>query len=171
MLLKELPLEKLFEVVSNSVTLRSSFDNYVWESEYDYISDKLQVMRPAISDYEIGLCNRNFMRVSDYSEFVNCARECEKSFGLSINCKKKLSQCEKLRGTNLFEHYAKALAEMWFKDEIQDIVKWCEDMSYEIYCGKHNTDIDDYLSCWAENVGYIYNEEDGCVYEPMRKIS
>ena len=169
--LKELSIEKLFEVVSKSQTLRQSFDNYVWESEWDYISEKLEVMKPAVKNYEIGLCNRNFITVSDYESFVDCARECEKMFGLHISCEKKLSQCEKLRGTNLFEHHAKAFAELWFNYEIQNVVKWCEDVSYEVYSQNHDSEIDDYLLCWAENVDYIYDDEDGSVYEPMRKVS
>ena len=171
MKLNDLSIEKLFEVVSKSQTLRQSFDEYVWECEWDYISDKLEIMKPAISNYEIGICNHNFIRVSDYGNFVDCARECEKTFGLSTDCEKKLSLCEKLRDTNLFEYHAKIFSEMWFDEEIQEVVKWCEDMSYKVYSCNHVSDIDDYLICWAENVDYIYDEDDDCVYEPMRKVS
>ena len=171
MRLSDLSSKKLFEVVSNSQTLRQSFDEYVWECEWDYISDKLAVMKSAISDYEIGICNHNYIRISDYESFVYAARECEKSFGLSTECEKKLSQCEKLMGNNLFYHHAKVFSDMWFKEEIQDVVKWCEDVSYKVYCGKYDADLDDYMSCWADNVDYIYNDEDGCVYEPMKKVS
>ena len=171
MKLNDLSIEKLFEVVSKSQTLRQSFDEYVWESEFDYISDKLEIMKPAISNYEIGLYNHNFIRVCDYRKFVDCARECEESFGLSTKCEKKLSLCEKLRDKNLFEYHAKIFSEMWFNEEIQDTVKWCEDMSYKVYSCNHDHDIDDYLFCWAENVDYIYDEDDDCVYEPMRKVS
>jgi hypothetical protein len=59
---------------------------------------------------------------------------------------------------------------MWFNEEVQDVVKWCEDTSYKVYSGQYDSDLDDYMSCWAENVHYIYNDEDGCVYEPMRKV-
>ena len=171
MKLNDLSIEKLFEVVSKSLTLRQSFDEYVWECEWDYISDKLEIMKPAISNYEIGVCNRNFIRISNYEDFVSCARDCEESYGLSINCEKKLAQCEKLLGTNLFEYHAKIFAEMWFNEEIQSVVKWCEEVSYKVYSCNHDSDIDDYLSCWAENSDYIYDEDDDCVYEPMRKVS
>lgn len=171
MRLNELSIEKLFEVVSKSQTLRQSFDNYVWESEWDYISDKMEVMKTAIANYEIGMCNRNFIRISDYREFVDCARECEKMFGLSTDCEKSLSLCEKLRDTNLFEYYAKRFAEMWFDEEIQSVVEWCENMSYKMYCEDYDPDISDYLFSWAECVDYIYNEEDDCVYTPARKVA
>lgn len=170
MLLKELSVEKLFQVVSKSQTLRQSFDDYVWECEWDYISDKLAVMESAISNYEIGICNHNYIRVSDYDAFVDCARECDKIFGLSTKCESKLSQCEKLRGTNLFEYHAKILVSIWFQEEVQDEVEWCEDMSYKTYSGQHDSNLDDYLSNWAENVDYIYDEDDGCVYTPMREV-
>jgi len=171
MLLKELSIEKLFEVVSKSLELRQSFDNYVWECEWDYISDKLEIMKTAVSNYEIGICNYNYIRVSDYADFVESARECEKMFGLSTKCEKLLSLCEKLRETNLFEYHAKRFAEMWFDEEIQSVVKWCEDMSYQLYCMNHSSDIDDYLLCWAENVDYYFDEDDGCAYEPARKVA
>jgi hypothetical protein len=170
MKLNDLSSKKLFEVVSASQTLRNSFDEYVWECEWDYISDKLTAMKSAIKNYEIGMYNHNFITISDYESFVYYARECEKMFGLSTECEKKLSQCEKLMGTNLFYHHAKMLSALWFKEEIQDVVKWCEDVSYAVYSGTYNSDIDDYLSCWADNVDYIYNEDDGCVYEPMKKV-
>lgn len=169
--LKNLSSEKLFEVVSKSTTLRQSFDDYVWECEFGYISDKLAVMKNAISNYSIGVCNHNFIKVSDYQTFIDCARDCEKSFGLSTKCEKKLSLCEKLRDTNLFEYHAKIFARMWFENEIQSAVKWCEDVGYKVYSGNHDSDVDDYLFAWAENVDYIYDEEEDCVYEPMRKVS
>ena len=171
MFLKELSNEKLFEVVSKNETLRRSFDDYVWECEWDYISDKLAVMKDSIYDYSIGLCNDNFIRVRDYGSFVYDARECEKEFGLSENAEKLLSQCEKLRYTNLFEYYAKRFKQLWFEEEIQSTVKWCEDLSYQLYSGKDTKESYDYLECWAENVDYIYDEEDRSVYEPMRKVS
>jgi hypothetical protein len=170
MKLSDLSNKKLFDVVSNNQTLRQSFDEYVWECEWDYISDKLKVMEPAIADYEIGICNHNYLRIKDYDLFVYYARKCEKDFGLSTKCEKLLSICEKLSGTNLFNYYAKAFASMWFNEEVQDVVKWCEDTSYKVYSGQYDSDLDDYMSCWAENVDYIYNDEDGCVYEPMRKV-
>ena len=171
MKLNELSIEKLFEVVSKSQTLRQSFDEYVWECEWDYISDKLEIMKPAISNYEIGICNHNFIRVSNYEKFVESARECEEMYGLSTDCEKLLSHCEKLSDTNLFEYHAKRFAEMWFESEIQSVVKWCEDMSYKIYSCNHVSDIDDYLLSWAENADYYFDEEEECVYEPARKVA
>lgn len=171
MKLQDLFVEDLFEVVSKSMTLRESFDNYVWEHEWDHISEKLKIMRPAISNYEIGMCNHNFIRVSNYDTFIFCARKCCTMYGLSVRCEKKLAQCEKLRNSNLFLYHAKQFAEMWFNDEIQSAVKWCEDMSYKVYAGIYDSDLDDCLYCWAKNVDYIYDEDDGCVYTPMRKVS
>ena len=171
MFLKELSNEKLFEVVSKNETLRRSFDDYVWECELDYISEKLKVVKPALSNWEVGLCNPNFMHVKDYKSFIYYARECTKIYGLSDRGEKYLAQCEKLEGTNLFEYHAKQFAEIWFNDEIQDVVKYVEDLSYKVYCGKDTKESYDYLECWAENVDYIYDEEDGSVYEPMRKVS
>lgn len=171
MLLKELSIEKLFEVVSKNDTLRRSFDDYVWECELDYISDKLHKVESSLSTWEIGLCNPNFIRVKDYDDFVSCVRECERCFGLNERCEKKLSHCEKLRGTNLFETHAKMLAEMWFDEEIQSVVDWCEDLSFNVYCGKNPEDAYDYLEAWAENANFIFDEEDESVWEPARKIS
>lgn len=171
MLLKELPKEKLFEVVSKNETLRRSFDDYVWDCEFDYISDKLHVVEKSISNYEIGLNNPNFIRICDYECFVILARKCENYFGLNEECEKKLSQCEKLMDTNLFEHHAKLFAEMWFESEIQSVVRWCEELSFNVYCGKNPEDTYDYLLNWADNVDFIYDEEDGSVWKPMEKVS
>lgn len=171
MLLKELSNEKLFEIVSKNKTLRRSFDDYVWECELDYISDKLKVVNPALSDWSIGVCSYNYISVKDYESFVYYARECERIFGLSIACEKKLSMCEKLRGTNLFEYHAKQFAEMWFDNEIQSVVKWVEDLSCDVYCGKNPENAYDYLEDWAYNVNYYFDEETGEVFEPARKVS
>ena len=171
MLLKELSNEKLFEVVSKNETLRRSFDDYVWESELDYISEKLEVMRDSLSTWEIGLNNPNFIRVKDYRLFVYCARECEKTYGLSDKCSAILAHCEKLIDTNLFEYHAKIFSKLWFNEEIQDGVKWCEDLSYKVYCGKNPEDTYDYLEAWKDCTNYIYDEENGFVYEPMKRVS
>ena len=171
MKLNELSIKKLFEVVSKSQTLRESFDEYVWDCEWSYIDDKLHVMKTAIDNYEIGMYNHNYIRVSDYSDFVYCARECEKWYGLSTKCEKLLSICEKLRGTNMFGYHAKRLVDLWFKEEIQNYVDWCEDMSYEVYSGNHNHELDDFLDSWADQVDYVYDEDEDCVYTPMRKVS
>ena len=171
MLLKDLSNEKLFEVVSKNETLRRSFDDYVWESELDYITDKLNIVQPSLSTWEIGLCNPNYIRVRDYDSFIFYARECEVHFGLSERNEKYLKLCEKLRGTNLFEYHAKQFAEMWFKDEIQSIVKYVEDLSYNVYCGKNPVDAYDYLECWKECVDYIFDEEDESVWVPAKKVA
>ena len=171
MLLKDLSNEKLFKVVSQNETLRRSFDDYVWECELDYITEKLAVMESALSTWEIGLNNPNYIRVKDYGTFIYCARECEKVYGLSDRCEKYLAHCEKLQYTNLFEHHAKQFAEMWFKDEIQDVVKYVEDLSYKVYCGKDAAEAFDYLETWAECVDYIFDEDDETVWTPMKKVS
>ena len=115
MLLKDLSNEKLFEVVSKNETLRRSFDDYVWECELDYITDKLEIVNPALSNWEIGLCNPNFIRVKDYGLFIYYARECEKCFGLSEKAEKCLAHCEKLESTNLFEHHQRNLQKCGLK--------------------------------------------------------
>lgn len=170
MLLKDLSNEKLFEVVSKNETLIRSFDDYVWDSELDHISEKLDVVRASLSTWEVGLCNYNFMRVKDYEAFVYYARDCEKIYGLSDKCGKYLAQCEKLRGTNLFEYHAKQFAEMWFKEEIQDAVKWVEDFQYNVYCGKRDENTDYFLEMWAEYDDHIFDEETEEVWEPAKKV-
>ena len=171
MLLKNLSNEKLFEVVSKNETLRRSFDDFVWEHELDYISDKLAVVKTALTTWEIGLCNPNFIRVKDYGLFVYYARECEKIFGLSEKAERCLALCEKLEDTNLFKYHAKRFAKMWFDEEIQDTVKWVENLSYDVSCGKNPENAYDYLECWKDFVDYIFDEETEEVFEPMRKVS
>ena len=60
---------------------------------------------------------------------------------------------------------------MWFEEEIQSIVKYVDDLSYNVYCGKNPENTFDYLEAWKDCVNYIFDEETEEVWEPARKVA
>lgn len=165
----ELSLEQLEQIVNRSKELRNLLDEYIQESEMDYISDKLFPIKKSLKDWSIGFYNQNYMVVNDYHDFVAGVRSSVKSFGCSDRLESLLTQCEKLEGSNLFHHHAKMLKELWYEEEIKSTIDYVEDASYELYCGKVGEKTRDCLEPFFYNYeDYLYDEETETFYKPTK---
>ena len=163
----ELTMEQLTKIVNGSKELRDELDQYIQETEMEWLSEKLACVESSLSNWSIGFYNPNFMHVRDYEGFLYGVQKCTENFGCSDKLEKKIKQCEKLLRTNLFEHHAKILAEMWYKDEIQPIIDFVEDASYELYGGEVGKNCKDYLECFFDRYSdCLYDEETETFYEP-----
>ena len=166
---KELTIEQLTEIVNRSKKLRDELDEYIQDCEMCWISEKLAVMKDSLSDWSIGFYNQNYIRVKDYGTFLDCVIDSEKRYGASDKMEKLISQCEKLRGSNLFEYWAKKLKEVYFEDELQSICKYVEDCSYELYQGSVGEKCESYLECFFDAYDdYLYDESTSTFYKPMK---
>jgi len=165
----EMSLEELEQIVNRSKEMRDKLDEYIQDCEMDWISDKLRKIDSSLRDWSVGFYNQNFISVKDYGDFLDCIIDYKKAFGASDRMEKKISQCEKLRGTNLFEYNCKQLKEMFMEDEIESICKFVEDCCYELYCGKVGDKCRDYLECFFDVYDdYLYDEETETFYKPTK---
>lgn len=149
MRLKDLPADEILERVLESDKLREKFEAAVQEYEMGYISDILDCFGTRCADYSIGIYNRNYFYCTDASEFVCRAREMADMYGASEKTLKVLARAEKLRGTNLFEHYADKLAEC-VESDLCEYARAIEDLSYDIDCRNATPTLLDYCRWFAE---------------------
>lgn len=133
MRLKDLSNEEILKRILASDKLRERFDAAVQESEMNYIDEILHSFNNRCADWSIGPYNRNYFKCTEPSEFVYCARQMVDSYGASDKTMKVLSHCEKLRGSNLFEHYANKLADC-IEADLCEMCDGIEDICYDIYC-------------------------------------
>lgn len=151
MRLKELSNEDILKRILDSDTLREKFDNYIQESEMNYINDILKHFNAKCAEWSIGPYNQNYFKCWDAYEFVFQAREMVDMYGASDKTLRILFQVEKLRDTNLFEHYANKLASC-IEADLCEYCKGIEDMSYDIYCRKMTPGLLDFCEGFAEYV-------------------
>lgn len=166
MKLKDLPTEEILKRIYESDTLREKFDSAVQDSDMNYINDILSHFNARSANWSIGPYNRNYFCCKDASEFVYCAREMTDMYSASEKTLKVLDHVEKLRGTNLFEHYADKLAGC-IESDLCEIVKGIEDMSYDIYCRKVTPVLLDFCEWFAEWAidDVLIDEDDERMYQ------
>lgn len=159
MKLKDLSNEKILKRVFESDRLRQRFNEAVQESEMDYINEILRCFNNRCADWSIGPYNRNYFECKKSSEFVYCAREMADMYSASDKTLKALSHCEKLRGTNLFEHYADKLADC-IESDLCEMCDGIEDMCYDIYCEKETPVLLDMCEWFADRLDDVLIDED-----------
>ena len=165
----ELSTEQLTNIVNRSKKLRDELDEYIQDSEMHWISEKLSCVRDSLSNWSVGFYNQNFLRVRDYESFVTGIEKSIKAYGASEKLEKKFHQVQKLLHTNLFEHTAEQLKELWLEEELESICKYVEDCSYELYCGKVGEKCESYIECFFDAYqDYLYDEETETFYKPTK---
>ena len=165
----ELTIEQLTNVINHSKKLRQELEDYICDTEMAWISEKLDKVRSSLQDWSVGFYQKNYINVDDYEKFVYCVAESIACFGGSDRLTRKLAQCEKLIGTNLFEHHARELRDIYLKEELQNICDWVEDCCYEIYHGEVGEKCREYLECFLSSYDdYLFDEKNGVVYEPQK---
>lgn len=165
MRLKDLSNEEILKRILDSDKLRERFDMAVQDSEMDYINDILHCFNARCAEWSIGPYNRNYFQCKDASEFVYCAREMADAYSASEKTLKVLEHTEKLRETNLFEHYADKLAEC-IEADLCEMCRGIEDVCYEIYCREVTPTLLDFCEMFAEwSLDNVMIDEDDRIYE------
>ena len=158
---------EILHYVMGSKRLREKFENYIHESEMEWVSEKLAVFnkyKGALRDWSIGAYNQDYLRMGDPHAVLYAIEDSRDYFGASDRVEKKIAMCNKLRGTNLFEHHVRHLLDLYYEDELRPITKWIEDCSYDIYIGEESERLLDYVEIFAERIDDIYvNNEDKLV--------
>lgn len=165
----ELTNEQLTQIVNRSKKMRDELEEYIQDTEMCWISEKLHVIKSSLSNWSVGFYNQNYLYVKDYADFLDCIKECSAMYGASDRMEKKIAQCEKLRGSNLFGHVCQELRDIFMEDEINSVCKYVEDASFELYCGSVGEKCANYLECFLEAYNdYLYDEETETFYKPVK---
>ena len=163
--MSEMKTKDFLSVVFQHQELCDKLDNYIYESEFNYVNDKLNCFNFSCASWEIGCYNHNYLTVKDSAEFLSCVQESISKFGCSDRLKKLVDHAEKLCDTNLFDHYVEKVCSVYLQEELQPTCDLLEDVSYAIYCKdvekfcKHY-DLDG-VECFKEYYcdNYTYDEE------------
>lgn len=165
----ELSNEQLTNIVNRSKKLRDELNEYIQDSEMNWISEKLSCVQDSLANWSVGFYNQNFLRVRDYEGFVDGVEKSIKMYGASEKLEKKFHQVQKLLHTNLFAHTAEQLKELYLQEELQSICDYVEDASYELYQGKVGEKCESYLEFFFYNYeDYLFDEETQTIYKPTR---
>ena len=166
---KDLDDKVLKELVANDTKLRERFDTFIQESEMDWLSEKIDCVRSSLGNYSYGFYNPNFMHVQDYDGFVDGVSESIKCFGSTDKLAKLVEHCDRLRGTNLFEYYAKQVQEVYEKEELQSICDYIEDACYELYNKEIGEKSESYFEGFSPLIeDYLYDEDNEIYYKPNK---
>lgn len=153
--------------------LREKLDNSIYESETEWISEKLACFPGGSIDYQYGVCCHCYLDVTDPRGFMEGVHEAVKEYGASTRLEKLIRHCDKLRGTNLWEHHVSKVCEVFFEDEIKSVIDYLEDVSYAIYCGDvekfEKLGAGDSYDCFVDN-GWLDDyeiDEDGRIHKDV----
>ena len=146
--LNTLPDKEILKAIYSSQELSETLREYIQDTEIYWLDEKLNCFKSGI-DYSIGFYNHNYFHVVGYNGFLEGVYKSIRSFGATEKLEKLYYQCEKLRGTNLFDYKINQLAKLYFEEELQSIIKHVEDVTYQIHCKDMNLDFD--LECFAYN--------------------
>lgn len=156
--------KEILHYIMQSERLRDMLGNYIHESEMDWIGEKMSVFkkRRGCADLSIGTYQHSYLSVLKPYEFLMACEDSYKCFGASGREMRKIEQCKKLVGTNLFNHCVNQLCEIHFEDEFQEIIKHIEDCMYDIYIKDETDRLLDYIDCFADcNIDDIFVKDNG----------
>ena len=83
--LKDLNTDELTKVFHANKTLQNQIYDDMVDTEMSYISEQLDYLKDGISDWSIGVYNRNYINVSDADKFIESLDEVEKSIPILID--------------------------------------------------------------------------------------
>ena len=166
----DMKINDVINVINDSKELRNMLDEYIQETEIDWLGELLRCFDRRAIDYSIGFFDSNYFTVKDSDLFLDGVRKSHENYGLTIKAEKLLKRCEKLQGTNLFDYWCDQLAEMYYKDELKSMVDYVEDASFELYQGTVGEKSREYVDCFVDNIigDYLCDEESGTFYKPCR---
>lgn len=166
----EMEIEEVISIINDSKELRDMLDQYIQETEMDWLDDLLRSFDRGSVDYSIGFFDQNYFTVKDSDSFLEGVCKSHDNYGLTVKGEKLLNRCEKLQGTNLFGYWCEKLAEQYYKDELKSMVDYVEDASYELYKGSVGEKSMEYVECFVDNVigDYLWDSDSETFYKPCR---
>ena len=166
----DMKINDVINVINDSKELRNMLDEYIQETEIDWLGELLRCFDRRAIDYSICFFDSNYFTVKDSDLFLDGVRKSHEKYGLTTKAEKLLKRCEKLQGTNLFDYWCVQLAEMYYKDELKSMVDYVEDASFELYQGFVGEKSREYVDCFVDNIigDYLCDEESGTFYKPCR---
>lgn len=167
--LNEMQSKEALAAILSTETLSEKLYNRIYSSEMDFfLDDKLRCFEGGCIDYSIGVYNPNYFNVTEdgYYNFLEGVEKSIRSFDSSERVKAKAKKCRKLIYSNLFGHEVGELCRLYYDDELEPIVEFVENCSYDIHCKKaDSTNLLDYVDLFIEDFGDKYYVEDGRVYQ------
>jgi hypothetical protein len=168
--LTSLTNEQVLELVLASDKLKEKFESYIIDVEFDYLEEKIRCFPQGTIRYSYGVYNNdNYLRIIENKEidFLYGVEKSINDYGGTEKLTTLLKQCEKLRGTNLFNYHIRKLCGMFFQEEIMDTIKHLEDLSYKIYLqDSKNEFLIDWIDAFCESGlidgVYVNNENKLC---------
>lgn len=166
MYLRELPSEKIREIILSHDSLKNEFSGYLLESALEWCLDKLHDMH-SVTYLLNGYREPDYVRTRQghEDEFISDLKKYNSCYCMSDHLYKKLTYCESIRGTNLFNYHVARLCEQFYNEEIKPEMEYAQEYIDESNYAQYSDTID----CWLECYDYMYNEEDGTVYTDHRK--
>lgn len=160
---QELNTREALNYILASKTLSNRFDEYIYNTEMDYIGDKLSCFSRSGADWCISTCEPSYFRVRNARECLDGIQKSISSYGATEKLTRLANTCAKLEGSNLFEHFVKRVASLYYKQEIESLTEWIAHCGHLIYCQEAHEDLVDYVECFlycqCDNVFINENNE------------
>lgn len=143
----------ILNFIYSSDDLSRKFADYIAECEMDWMSDKLSAFSRTSADWEVGIYNRNYLRVKNSFDFLQSVQKSISWYGCTDKLQKLVNQCEKLYygNSNLFDFHIEKLCEMYYLSEIKEPINYIEKLLYLIHQQEDNIDLYDYIESFADN--------------------
>lgn len=149
--------------ILSSKVLSRRFDEYIYEGEMDYITDKLSCFPSGSIDYCVGVYEPSSIKVCNASDFLDGVLKCTGSFGCTEKLNALINQCYALKYKNLFAFMVNKLAKMFFDEEIKPTIDFLEQCSYAIHSKDANDNllafVELFVDCHCDNVFIDDNNE------------
>ena len=164
---KDLSTEEFKSIVCGSKKLREKLYNRIVDSEMSFMGDRLDCIRDSLSDWSVGVCQRNYIKVRNNRDFVDGVKDSIRYFGCSDKLKKAVSHCKKLAHSNLFDYSVSKMADAYFHEELESFTDYIFDCYCEISKGIINGNAEPYIVCLLDDLAeYLWDEDNRMFYVP-----
>ena len=155
--LKDLNNEELINVFHANQKLRDDIYDDMIETEMFYIGEQLDYLRDGLSDWNIGAYNRNYIEISDPSDFISALDAVEKAIPILIDKETpKLKYALELNDKYRFsEMYSDEYYEL--KEELEEVAEELADIVVGRFtdildgCSKEEYQIDYFIEFYSNS--------------------
>lgn len=165
----DMTIDEVINVINQSEELRDMFDQKMRESARDYILDNLACFDGKSVSYSISACELSYFRVKDTYSFFEGVEKARDVFRLVGKTGKLFNRCKKLRGTNLFDYWAKRLCESYYETQFKNITDFIQDACFELHQGSVGEKSKVYVVYFFYGTviaDYLWDEETKTFYKP-----